>query len=182
MDFFPEPKPEFTTTPLLKGVDGQKMGKSFNNDIKIADTEDDTIKKVKQINPDAEIIIYIYSPVNYEDSEMSLAAKLKGFDYPKSLEEWVSPKWQNFDLRKNPLTPWLKPHHFNMIRNFEKTLNAYYPTNSDLKIRGWKRSLLKTLGSWRYKTGIYTAPYEIMIAQRLLKYRQPEVEGFAFED
>lgn len=48
VDFFPEPKPEFTTTPLLKGVDGQKMGKSFNNDIKIADTEEDTIAKVKK--------------------------------------------------------------------------------------------------------------------------------------
>ena len=140
------------------------------------------IKKIKEINPAAEIVIYTYSPVNFEDSEMSLAAKMKGFDYPKSLAEWVSPKWQNFDLRKNPLTPWLKPHHFNMIRNFEKTLNAYYPTNSDLKIHGWKRTLLKTLGSWRYKTGFYSAPYEIMITQKLLKYRQPEVEGFAFED
>lgn len=44
--YFPEPKPEFTAVPLLKGVDGQKMGKSYGNDIKIADTEEDTIKKV----------------------------------------------------------------------------------------------------------------------------------------
>ncbi|HEY9784717.1 MAG TPA: tryptophan--tRNA ligase, partial [Candidatus Obscuribacterales bacterium] len=35
-DYFPEPKPEFTATPLLKGVDGMKMGKSYGNDIKIA--------------------------------------------------------------------------------------------------------------------------------------------------
>lgn len=48
VDYFPEPKPEFTTTPLLRGVDGQKMGKSFNNDIKIADTAEDTIAKVKK--------------------------------------------------------------------------------------------------------------------------------------
>ncbi|HAX48466.1 MAG TPA: radical SAM protein [Ignavibacteria bacterium] len=145
------------------------------------DIEEDLkfIKKIKAINPAAEIVIYTYSPVNFEDSEMSLAAKLKGFDYPKSLEEWVSPKWQNFDLRKNPLTPWLKPQHFKMIRNFEKTLNAYYPTNSDLKIRGWKRSLLQFMGSWRYKTDFYNAPYEIMLTQKLLKYRQPEIEGFA---
>lgn len=47
-DFFAEPKPKFTSTPLLKGLDGQKMGKSYNNDIKLADTDDDTIKKVKQ--------------------------------------------------------------------------------------------------------------------------------------
>jgi tryptophanyl-tRNA synthetase len=52
VEYFPEPKPEFTTTPLLKGVDGQKMGKSYNNDIKIADTTEDTIKKVKSMVTD----------------------------------------------------------------------------------------------------------------------------------
>jgi tryptophanyl-tRNA synthetase len=52
VDYFPEPKPEYTETPLLKGTDGQKMGKSFNNDIKIADTDGDTIKKVKQMITD----------------------------------------------------------------------------------------------------------------------------------
>ena len=51
-DYFPEPKPEFTTTPLLRGVDGQKMGKSFNNDIKIADNDEGTIKRVKQMITD----------------------------------------------------------------------------------------------------------------------------------
>src|SRR5262249_10865488 len=52
VDYFPEPKPEFTPTPVLRGVDGQKMGKSYNNDIKIADTEEDTITKVKQMITD----------------------------------------------------------------------------------------------------------------------------------
>ena len=164
--------PEFS---FVLGSPTSNIDRDIDNDIKY-------IKKVKQINPSAEIIIYTYSPVNFEDSEMSLAAKMKGFDYPQTLEEWVSPRWANFDLRKNPLTPWLKPHHFRKIRNFEKTLNAYYPTNSDLKIKGWKRALLRSLGSWRYLSSIYTAPYEIMASMRLLRYRQPEVEGFAFEE
>lgn len=45
-DFFKEPKPKLTKTPLIKGLDGQKMGKSFNNDIKISDSEDITAKKI----------------------------------------------------------------------------------------------------------------------------------------
>ncbi len=45
-DVFIEPQPKLTETPLLKGIDGQKMGKSFNNDIKISDSEDDTTKKI----------------------------------------------------------------------------------------------------------------------------------------
>lgn len=52
VDFFPEPKPEFTSVPVLKGTDGQKMGKSYHNDIKIADTAEDTIKKVKSMVTD----------------------------------------------------------------------------------------------------------------------------------
>jgi len=41
-----EPKPKLTKIPMLKGLDGQKMGKSFNNDIKISDSEEITTKKI----------------------------------------------------------------------------------------------------------------------------------------
>lgn len=173
-----EKSKKYDIVPELSFVLGsptENLERDINNDIRF-------IKGLKQINPATEIILYVYSPVNFEDSEMSMAAKLKGFNYPKTMEEWVSPEWQSFDLRKNPLTPWLKPRHVRRIRDFEKTLNAYYPTNSDLKIRGWKRSLLKVLGSWRYLSSVYYAPYEIMAAQKILRYRQPEVEGFAFEN
>lgn len=169
---------KFNIVPELSFVLGSptnNVDRDIENDLKY-------IKKIKKINPASEIIIYTYSPVNFEDSEMSLAAKMKGFDYPKTLEEWISPRWANFDMRKNPLTPWLKPRHFKKIRNFEKTLNAYYPTNSDLKIKGWRRNLLRLMGSWRYISSVYIAPYEIMLSMKLMRYRQPEVEGFAYED
>lgn len=47
-NLFNEPKPKLTEVPLLLGVDGQKMGKSFNNDIKISDDEETTSKKIMQ--------------------------------------------------------------------------------------------------------------------------------------
>jgi len=43
---FNEPQEKLTEIPLLKGLDGQKMGKSFENDIKIADTPEATEKKI----------------------------------------------------------------------------------------------------------------------------------------
>ena len=46
-DYFTEPQPKLTQIPLLKGLDGNKMGKSFNNDIKISDTAEITEKKIK---------------------------------------------------------------------------------------------------------------------------------------
>lgn len=45
-DYFKEPAPKLTKIPLLKGLDGNKMGKSFNNDIKISDSEEITQKKI----------------------------------------------------------------------------------------------------------------------------------------
>jgi tryptophanyl-tRNA synthetase len=52
VEYFKEPMPRFTETPLIKGIDGQKMGKSYGNDIKLADTDADTLKKVKQMVTD----------------------------------------------------------------------------------------------------------------------------------
>ena len=47
-DFLKEPEPKLTQIPLLQGIDGQKMGKSFKNDIKISDDETTTTKKIMQ--------------------------------------------------------------------------------------------------------------------------------------
>ncbi len=52
-DFFNEPQCKLTQVPMLKGVDGQKMGKSFGNDIKISDNEDITTKKIMKGITDA---------------------------------------------------------------------------------------------------------------------------------
>lgn len=45
-DFFKEPKPLLNKCSLICGLDGNKMGKSFNNDIKISDSEEVTTKKI----------------------------------------------------------------------------------------------------------------------------------------
>ncbi|MFC4721289.1 B12-binding domain-containing radical SAM protein [Geojedonia litorea] len=136
------------------------------------------IKEIKTLNPDTEIIIYLYSPVPTEGSELYQQITDAGFSFPNRLEDWISPSWENFDLRKNPLTPWLTPPMVDKIKNFETVLNGYYPTVSDYKIRGIKKNIIKTISSFRYKMGIYAFPYEIKILQKLWKYRQPEIEGF----
>jgi hypothetical protein len=95
------------------------------------------------------------------------------------LEQWLEPQWTSFDMRKQPLTPWLKPRHFEQIFNFERVLNARFPTVSDIKLKAWQTGILKTLGAWRYGLGFYAAPWEIrLVANRFFRYRQPEIEGF----
>ena len=136
------------------------------------------IKEIKEINPDTEIIIYVYSPVPTEGSELYNKVLESGFHFPEKLEDWISPHWENFDLRKNPLTPWLTPEMINTIKDFETVLNGYFPTASDIRLTAVKRKIFRTVASLRYKTGLYRFPYELKALQRIWKYRQPEIEGF----
>jgi anaerobic magnesium-protoporphyrin IX monomethyl ester cyclase len=137
------------------------------------------IRQIKRINPNSEIVIYVFSPVFFDDADLLQKSREFGFAFPKRLEEWLDPQWTSFDMRKQPLTPWLKPRHFEQIFNFERVLNARFPTVSDIKLKAWQTRILKTLGAWRYKLGFYAAPWEIrLVANRLFRYRQPEIEGF----
>ncbi len=45
-DLFKEPQPLLNHCALICGLDGNKMSKSYNNDIKISDTEEVTAKKI----------------------------------------------------------------------------------------------------------------------------------------
>lgn len=137
------------------------------------------IREVKEINPDTEIIIYVYSPVPTEGSALFTAVQQNGFRFPQSLDEWITPAWEKFDLRKNPLTPWLKPYMIDTIKNFETVLHGYYPTVSDIKLTPFQKKMIRSFSSLRYKRGWYRFPIEIKLAQKFwLRYRQPELEGF----
>ncbi|MCW3090203.1 MAG: radical protein [Ferruginibacter sp.] len=136
------------------------------------------IKKVKAINPATEIVLYTYSPVPTEGSELYNEVLSSGFAYPKTLEDWISPQWERFDLRKNPLTPWLATEMIDRIRNFEVVLNGYYPTVSDIRLNTIKRRLMRIAAGIRYKISFYQYPYELKMLQRIWKYRQPEIQGF----
>lgn len=107
--------------------------------------------------------------------------KKHGFRFPSTLEEWLEPAWQHFDLRKNPLTPWLSPAMVDRILGFETVLNAQYPTVSDFRLTPLKRRVLRALSSSRYKLNLFRFPYELKALQRFWRYRQPEIEGFKME-
>ena len=143
------------------------------------DADIEFIKIVKDANPQTEIIIYVYSPVPTEGSELYQRITAAGFQFPTHLEDWLRPDWQAFDLRKNPLTPWLRPEMVDKIKNFETVLNAYYPTASDVKLTHFQRRVMRSLSTLRYRRNWFRYPYELKVLQKFwLRYRQPEIEGF----
>jgi len=135
------------------------------------------IRKVKVINPATELILYTYTPVPLEGSLLDRARR-EGFAFPRTLEEWVSPRWQQLSLRRGDGIPWMEGAVTRRIRDFERVINAYYPTVTDPRMTRWRRGLLKALSGWRYGLRLYGAPYELAAIQRLMNYQRPETTGF----
>lgn len=135
------------------------------------------VKKVKERHPEAEIILYQYTPVPVAGELLDAAAK-KGFSFPTTLEEWTSSEWREVSRRRSDQLPWIAPGQRRRIKNFERVLNAYYPTGTDPRLVGWRRGVLRALSGWRYRMGFYTAPYELRALQKLFRYQRPETAGF----
>lgn len=163
--------PEYSFVLGTPGDNPEQVMKQIDQDISF-------IREIKEINPKTEIIIYIYSPVPTEGSDMYKMVTASGFHFPEKLEDWIGPQWEKFDLRKNPLTPWLTTEMVDKIRDFETVLNGYYPTISDIRLNVFRRKFIQFVSGIRYKTSMYQYPYEIKLLHKLWKYRQPEIQGF----
>ena len=137
------------------------------------------IRKVKKINPSAEIIMYRYDPVPIGGELYETVTKM-GFKFPTTLEEWTNPKWRKIQSRTHADVPWLTEQDQIYIANFQTVLNAYYPSATARKIPfgSWRYWLLKAIGSIRYHLRIYKHPVELSWLQKKLAYQGPEVSGF----
>jgi tryptophanyl-tRNA synthetase len=60
--YFPAPEPLLSTTPLILGLDGQKMSKSRRNAVAIGAAEDETVALIRRATTDSERTI-TYDPV-----------------------------------------------------------------------------------------------------------------------
>ena len=137
----------------------------------------DFVRAVKRVNPATEIILYTYTPVPADGGMFAEASRL-GFAFPTTLEEWASDDWRQLSLRRGKGIPWLDGSVRTRIRNFERVLNAFYPTVTDRRLTPARRALLRTVSAWRYALKVYAAPIELRALHRMIKYQRPETTGF----
>jgi tRNA A37 methylthiotransferase MiaB len=135
------------------------------------------IRRVKQINENAEIILYPYAPVPVEGQLLS-EAQAFGFDFPETLDEWAEQEWIEFSERTTAALPWLSVATRRSIGDFQRVLHAAYPTRTDPKLTGARRAVLRIAGLWRYKLQWYRNPIELKVLNRLMPHKRPEVTGF----
>jgi hypothetical protein len=137
----------------------------------------DFIREIKRANPATEIILYTYTPVPMDGTLYAEASRL-GFAFPRTLDEWASDQWRQLMMRRGDGIPWLDGSVRTRVRNFERVLNAFYPTVTDRRLTPARRALLRAVSGWRYALKVYAAPMELRALQRLMAYQRPETTGF----
>jgi radical SAM superfamily enzyme YgiQ (UPF0313 family) len=133
------------------------------------------IRQLKRLNPDSEIVVEHYTPVPQRSTMYgNVEDKIQ---FPTTPDEWATDRWQRFATQKDPKTPWLRPRTKQLIDNFELVVSSRWPTVQDIRLPKWGRLALKLLSSWRYKLGIYFAPFELKWTQRMIDLRKPKAES-----
>jgi len=133
------------------------------------------IRRIKRLNPHAEIIVQHYIPTPHPDG---MYGQIEGkIDFPSTPEEWASERWYNFTIRHDPRLPWLPRRVKRQIDNFELVINSRWPTVQDIRLPCWGRAMLRSLSLWRYAFGIYSLPLELQWAQKFVELRKPRWES-----
>ncbi|HTQ79666.1 MAG TPA: radical SAM protein [Thermoanaerobaculia bacterium] len=145
------------------------------------------IKRVKAVNPEAEAILYFYSPTPQRDPR-AVAAEAQGArlpvlatygpdgpQLPTTPEEWTEPRWIAYVCHQD--APWLSPAVRRRVQDFAKVLACRFPTAQDWSTPAWGKGLLRLLASWRYASGRYGHPWELDLARRVIPLREPQKES-----
>ena len=85
-------------------------------------------------------------------------------------------------MRRGDGIPWMDRSTGDIrrrVRNFERVVNAFYPTVTDMRLTGWRRA--RAEGGWRIRYGLkWHAARRTSCARcnRLVHYQRPETTGF----
>ena len=148
------------------------------------------IRRLKTLNPESEIILYFYSPTPQrrrgaqgeqgEKAQQAGAPRLPVLDnygptgpaLPTTPEEWTQPEWISWVCHED--APWLTPRTRRRVKDFARVLACRFPTAQDHRLPRIGRLALRGLASWRYATRIYDHPWELRLARRLVRLREPQ--------
>jgi radical SAM superfamily enzyme YgiQ (UPF0313 family) len=141
----------------------------------------DFIRQVKRVNPEAEIIVYVHTPL--PPSAVPNAQRLKLMPlldvngapvrFPTTPEEWTERRWVDYACHAD--APWLTDRVRRRIRDFVTVLRCRFPTVQDTRSPRWGKAALRTLARWRYSQRRYDKPWELEASQRLIKLLDPRV-------
>jgi radical SAM superfamily enzyme YgiQ (UPF0313 family) len=145
------------------------------------------IRQIKRLNPDSEIVLQYYSPTPQRDNKFARSRPgvahlpvLKSYGpsgpaLPTTPEEWAEPRWQNWVCQRD--APWLTPRLRQRVKDVSRVLACRFPTAQDYRTPPWRKAVLRNLARWRYATGYYNHSWELALARRFIRLRDPKTQS-----
>ena len=141
------------------------------------------IRRVKQVNPQAEIIVYVYTPLPPESVPQAVRARVpplrdlsgEPVRFPATPDEWTAQRWVQYACHAD--APWISERLRRRIRDFVTVLHCRFPTLQDVRSPSWAKSALRAAAAWRYRFGIYDRPWELEVSRRLVQLVDPRVSS-----
>ncbi len=138
------------------------------------------IREVKRVNPAAEIIVYVYTPLPTGSLPERLRARVaappggdgRPLRFPATPEEWTERRWVDYACHAD--APWLSDRLRRRIRDFVTVLNCRFPTVQDVRTPGWAAGVLRAGAAWRYRLRRYDRPWELDLARRVIRLAEPQ--------
>jgi len=143
------------------------------------------IRKIKEATPEAEIIVYVYTPIPsgaamngaLASRTATVLSDTRGDPvvFPRTPEEWTAPQWVAYACHAD--APWLTDRLRERIRDFVTVLRCRFPTAQDKRSPRWAKAVLSRLASGRYRYRKYGNPWELDLCQRVMRLSDPRATG-----
>jgi hypothetical protein len=143
------------------------------------------IRLVKRRCPEAEIVVYVYTPLPFHSAAVGLrGSRLVGglrdtaghpVAFPSTADEWAEPRWLDYWCHRD--APWLTDRLRRRIRDFTTVLGCRFPTVTDVRSPRLGKSVLRGLAAWRYGLRRYDRPWELDLSRRLIRLWDPSVSS-----
>lgn len=143
----------------------------------------DFIRQVKRVNPEAEIIVYVYTPLpvsSVPDAQRLRLTPLtdtrgEAVVFPRSVREWTEKRWVDYSCHAD--APWIDDRLRRRIRDFVTVLRCRFPTVQDTGAPRWAKGALSGLARWRYSLQRYDRPWELRASQKMIRLLDPRVSS-----
>ena len=117
------------------------------------------IRRIKHLNPDAEIIVQHYIPTPHPDG---MYGKIDGkIEFPRRPRNGRANAGTTSPSGRIRISPGCPRRVKRRIDNFELVINSRWPTVRIFILPRWGRVMLQSLSSWRYAFGRYDFPLEL---------------------
>lgn len=130
------------------------------------------IRRLKNVNPDFELIAYFYTPTPQRAGAYGDVDPLSGT--PAVLEDWTRPEWVRWMTHEDPDVPWMTPALKTRVEDFVLVLQSRFPSVHDRRTKRWGKAVARALAAWPWSRGRYGSSGALRVVRSMARIPRPD--------